>query len=288
MQKHIDKAKILVETLPYLRSFRNKIVVIKYGGSAMLNETLKKQVVQDISFMKMAGIFPVIVHGGGPEINNFLNKIQKKSEFVEGLRVTDEETMEVVEMTLSGKINKEISANLQNQGLNAVGISGKDGNLLIAKKKFINGQDVGFIGEVETVNTELIEILIEKDFIPVISPVAREMEGNSYNINADYAASAIAGALKAEKLIFLTDIEGLLKDVNDPSSLISRISVSEAQKLIDDKTISGGMIPKIDCCMEAVKKGVSAVHILDGRIEHSLLLDIFTDKGFGTLVYNDN
>lgn len=285
MQKYIDKAKTLIEALPYIRSFYGKIVVIKYGGNAMVNEKLKENVFQDIALMKLVGMLPVIVHGGGPEINKLLNKIGKSSKFVNGLRVTDEETMEAVEMVLSGKINKDIITNIQKQGLNAVGISGKDGNILTAVKKFVNGHDAGFIGEVKKVNPSLIETLIEKDFIPVIAPVAKDIDGNSYNINADYAASAIAGALKAEKLVFLTDIEGVLKDVNSPESIISDMTITEAENLIKTGTIAGGMIPKVDCCIEGVKKGVKKVHILDGRIEHSMLLEIFTDRGIGTMIH---
>ena len=235
MQKYIDKAKILIEALPYIKSFNGKTVVIKYGGSSMINENLEKTVIQDIALMKLVGMCPVIVHGGGAEINKFLKRLNKKTEFVNGLRITDEETMEVVEMVLSGKVNKKIAANIQNQGLNAVGISGKDGNVFTAKKKLVNGKDVGFIGEIETVNPHLIKTLTENNFIPVIAPVAKDINGNTYNINADYAASAVAGALQAEKLVFLTDIEGVLKDINDPLSIISNITITKAEQLIKDK-----------------------------------------------------
>lgn len=287
MQKYIDKAKILIEALPYIKSFSGKIVVVKYGGSAMLNNELKKSVMQDIVFMKLVGICPVIVHGGGPEINKMLKQIDKKPEFINGLRVTDEETMEVVEMVLSGKVNKDIVMNIQNLGFNAVGISGKDGNILKAKKKLVDGQDAGFIGEVTEVNPHLIKVLIENDFIPVISPIGMDESGNTYNINADYAASAIAGALDAEKLVFLTDIAGVLRDVNIQESLISSMTVCEAKNLIKDGIISGGMIPKVDCCIEGVEKGVKTVHILDGRVEHSLLLEIFSHAGMGTMINRD-
>ncbi len=287
MQKYIDKAKTLIEALPYIKSFSGKTFVIKYGGSAMIKNELKKKVIQDIVLMKLVGICPIIVHGGGPEINKQLKRIGKKSEFVNGLRVTDEETMEAVEMVLAGKVNKEIVTDIENHELNAVGISGKDGNILIARKKLINGQDAGFIGEVESVNPGLIEALTEKGFIPIIAPVAKDMKGNSYNINADYAASAIAGALKAEKLVFLTDIEGVLKEVSDSKSIISNMTITEAENLIQQGIISGGMIPKVDCCIEGVKKGVKTVHILDGRIEHSLLLEIFTEHGIGTMIHKD-
>lgn len=287
MQQYIEKAKTLIEALPYIRSFYGKTVVIKYGGSAMLNDQLKKSVLQDIVLMKLVGMCPVVVHGGGNEISALLKRLDIKTEFVNGLRVTDADSMEVVEMVLSGKINKEIATIIQNNGVNAVGISGKDGNTLLAKKKLIDGQDAGFIGEIETVDTKLIKTLIQNDFVPVIAPVGKDRTGQSYNINADYAASAVAGALEAEKLVFLTDIEGVLKDVNDPKSLISNIKLSEAEKLINDGVISGGMIPKIQCCMEGVKQGCKTVHILDGRLEHSLLLEIFTDKGIGTMIHKD-
>jgi len=287
MQKYIDKAKNLIEALPYIKSFSGKTVVVKYGGSAMLNEELKKSVIQDIVLMKLVGICPVIVHGGGPEINKMLKQIDKQSEFINGLRVTDEETMEVVEMVLSGKVNKDIVMNIQNQGFNAAGISGKDGNILKARKKLIDGQDAGFIGEIVGVNPNLIKILIQNDFIPVIAPTSMGEDGNTYNINADYAASAIAGALEAEKLVFLTDIAGVLRNINDSKSIISNMTVCQAKKFIEDGTISGGMIPKVDCCIEGVEKGVKTVHILDGRVEHSLLLEIFTDTGIGTMINRD-
>lgn len=284
MQKYIDKAKILIESLPYIKEFNGKIIVIKYGGSAMLNEELKKAVMQDISLMKLVGMRPVVVHGGGPEINQLLDRLGIESTFIEGLRVTDEETMEVVEMALCGKVNKSIVNHLISVGGQSVGISGKDGNLLEAEKILVNDKDVGFVGRVKKVNPELINTLIENDFIPVIAPVGRDNNGITYNINADYAAKSIAVALKAEKLIFLTDIEGVLRDKNDSETLISCLSVDEAEKMVDDKIIQGGMIPKIECCNKAVKKGVKSVHILDGRVEHSLLLEIFTEAGIGTMI----
>jgi acetylglutamate kinase len=284
MEKYIEKAKVLIEALPYIKDFYGKTLVIKYGGSAMLDEKISETIIQDIVLMKFIGINVVIVHGGGPEINKMLKQLGKEPEFVKGLRVTDEETMDVVQMVLAGKINKDIVGYIQSHGLKAVGICGKDGNLLQAQKKLIDGNDVGYLGEIVSVDTSLIETLIQNDFIPVISPIGIDNDSNSYNINADYAAASIAGALKAQKLIFLTDIEGVLKDVNDKSSLISSLKVSEVKQLIENKTISGGMIPKVDCCVEAIKKGVKSVHILDGRIEHSLLLEIFTQKGIGTIV----
>ncbi len=284
MQKYIEKANVLIEALPYIKEFSGNIFVIKYGGSAMLDERLKQKVFQDIVLLKRVGIYPVIVHGGGPSINNMLHEIGKEPEFVDGLRITDAKTMEVVEMVLSGKVNKDIVSNLQVLGVNAVGVSGKDGNILTAKKKYINGKDAGQIGEVEKVNTDLIKALIDNDFIPVIAPVGKDCSGNGYNINADYAASAIAGALNANKLVYLTDVPGVLKDVNDSESLISRMTIKEVASYIEQKIISGGMIPKVECCVSGVEAGVKTVHILDGRVEHSLLLEIFTHKGIGTQI----
>lgn len=284
MEQFIEKAKVLIEALPYIKEFYGKTVVIKYGGSAMVDEKIKETVIQDIILMKLVGINPVIVHGGGPEINKFLKQMNKESQFVKGLRVTDEETMEVVEMVLSGKVNKSIVSDIQNQGINSVGISGKDGETLFAEKKLVDGADVGYVGEIVKVNPNLIITLIQTDFVPVIAPVGIDKEGNSYNINADYAAVAVAGALEAEKLVFLTDVEGVLMDVSDSSSVISRLSVKNVDVYIDKGIISGGMIPKVKCCVEGVKKGVKTVHILDGRIEHCLLLEIFTHEGVGTMI----
>lgn len=283
MEEYIEKAKILVEALPYIKQFNGKIVVIKYGGSAMVDEQIKEQVIEDIVLMKLVGFKPVIVHGGGKEISKTLSALQIESEFYNGLRVTSQETVEVVEMVLSGKVNKDVVQLIQNHDLNAVGISGKDARTLKVTKKVVEGKDIGFVGEIKEVNTDLITSLIDNDFIPVIAPVGTDNTGQTYNINADYAASAIAGALSAEKLIFLTDVEGVLKDVNDSSSLISKISIDEVDHYIDNKTISGGMIPKVMCCVEGIQKGVKNVHILDGRVEHSLLLEIFTKSGVGTM-----
>lgn len=287
MQQYIEKVKTLIEALPHIKKYSGKTLVIKYGGSAMLNENLKQAVIQDIVLMKLVGVQPIIVHGGGNEISTLLKRLDIKTEFVDGLRVTDEETMEVVEMVLSGKINKNIVTLIEKQGLDAVGISGKDGNLLTARKKLIKGKDAGFIGEIENVDTRLIKTLIQNDFIPVIAPVAKDIHYNSFNINADYAASAIAGALHAEKLVFLTDIPGVLKDINDPDTLISNIKVGEAEQLIREGVISGGMIPKVECCIEGVNAGVKTVHILDGRVEHCLLLEVFTDHGIGTMIHGE-
>ncbi|EKE02224.1 MAG: hypothetical protein ACD_20C00410G0010 [uncultured bacterium] len=283
MENYIEKANIIAEMLPYIKKFHNKVFVIKYGGSAMVNESIRKTVMQDIALLKFIGIRPVIVHGGGPEINAALQEAGIESKFINGLRVTDKETMQIVEAVLFGKINKEIMQDIEKLGASAIGICGKDSNTLIATKKYIDGNDLGFVGEVNQVNTNLLNMLIESNIIPVVSPIGVDKEGNTYNINADYAAVAVAGALKAEKLIFLTDVAGVLKDVNDSSSLISELSIEEIPKYIADKTISGGMIPKVECCVAGVKQGVRSVYILDGRIEHSLLMEVFTDKGFGTV-----
>ncbi|PKM94198.1 MAG: acetylglutamate kinase [Firmicutes bacterium HGW-Firmicutes-1] len=283
MEKIIEKAKILIEALPYIKEFNSKIVVIKYGGSAMIDDRIKETVIEDIVLMKLVGLKPVIVHGGGNEISDVLKQMGKKSEFVNGLRVTNEDTVEVVEMVLSGKINKGIVQLIQNHGINAVGISGKDGKTLKVVKKETEGVDYGFVGEITDVDTKLIMSLLDNDFIPVIAPLGTDKNGLTYNINADYAASAIAGALSAEKLLFLTDVEGVLTDVDDKASLISRIQVAEVNKYISDGIISGGMIPKVECCVEGIKAGVKNVHILDGRVEHCMLLEIFTKSGVGTM-----
>ncbi|PKM52288.1 MAG: acetylglutamate kinase [Firmicutes bacterium HGW-Firmicutes-7] len=287
MEKIIEKAKILIEALPYIKEFNSKIVVIKYGGSAMIDEKIKETVIEDIVLMKLVGLKPVIVHGGGNEISEVLKLMGIKSEFVNGLRVTNEDTVEVVEMVLSGKINKGIVQLIQNHGINAVGISGKDGKTLKVAKKQSEDIDYGFVGEISEVDTKLIMSLLDNDFIPVIAPLGTDHKGLTYNINADYAASAIAGALDAEKLIFLTDVEGVLSNVDDKSSLISRIKLVEVDKYISDGVISGGMIPKVECCVEGIRAGVKNVHILDGRVEHCMLLEIFTKNGVGTMFGND-
>lgn len=283
MEKYIEKAKVLVEALPYIKEFNGKVVVIKYGGSAMVDEKIKEMVIEDIVLMKLVGFKPVIVHGGGKEISKTLNRMGIDSEFYNGLRVTSKETVEVVEMVLSGKVNKDVVQLIQNHDLSAVGISGKDGKTLKVNKKIVEGKDIGYVGEIKKVDTTLINSLINNDFIPVIAPVGTDDLGETYNINADYAASAIAGALKAEKLIFLTDVEGVLKDVKNSDSLISQISIDEVDGYINTDVISGGMIPKVMCCVEGIEKGVKNVHILDGRVEHSLLLEIFTKSGVGTM-----
>ncbi|ADZ83118.1 acetylglutamate kinase [Cellulosilyticum sp. ST5] len=285
MNDGLEKAKVLIDALPYIREFNGNTVVIKYGGSAMLDPEINKTIVQDIVLLKLVGLKPVIVHGGGPEINNMLKRLDIQSEFINGLRVTTKETMEVVEMVLAGKVNKQIVEMISGQGGCPVGLTGKDGKILRAKKLNKDGVDLGFVGEIEKVNTRLIKSLIDNDFIPIIAPIGSDEEGNTYNINADYAAVAIAGALNAQKLVFLTDVEGVLKDKDDPKSLISFLSDSEAKKYIESGIIAGGMIPKVECCMEAIEEGVSMVHILDGRKKHALILEIYTPNGIGTMMY---
>lgn len=281
MQKNIEKIRTLFESLPYIRKFFNKTIVIKYGGNAMIEDELKKSFARDIVLMKYVGINPVIVHGGGPQIGGLLTKLGKESRFVKGIRVTDNETMDVVEMVLVGKINKEIVGLINHFGGKAVGLGGKDGGLLKAKKLKMKGEEMGFVGDVEEVNPAVIKTLEMNSFIPVIAPVGGGEEGVSYNINADTVAGKIASALKAEKLILLTDVQGVLdKDKN----LISSLSLSEARSLITKKVAVGGMIPKLQCCMEAVAGGVTAAHIIDGRVEHAVLLEVFTDKGIGTAI----
>ena len=284
MQIYIDKAKTLMEALPYIKRFYDKTVVIKYGGSALINDNIKQTVIQDIALMKLVGMHPVIVHGGGPDINAFLEQMNIESKFINGLRVTDEKTMEIVEMVLSGKLNKHIVTEIETQGVKAVGISGKDGGIIKAQKIEKDGIDYGCVGDIVSVDPTLIQSLINNEFIPVIAHIGKDENVTKYNINADYAAVAIAGALKAEKLVFLTDVEGVMRDINDPNSIMSFISSKKIQKLIDDGTISGGMIPKVECCMEGIKKGVNNVHILDGRVEHCLILEVFTPEGIGTMI----
>lgn len=285
MNEGLEKAQVLIDALPYIRDFNGNTVVIKYGGSAMLDPDINETIVQDIVLLKLVGLKPVIVHGGGPEINNMLNRLDIKSEFINGLRVTTKETMEVVEMVLAGKVNKQIVEMISRQGGCPVGLTGKDGKILRAKKLEKEGVDLGFVGDIAKVNTRLIKSLIDNDFIPIIAPIGSDEEGNTYNINADYAAVAIAGALNAEKLVFLTDVEGVLKDKEDSSSLISFLNDKEAKEYIASGVIAGGMIPKVECCMEAIEKGVSMVHILDGRKKHALILEIYTPDGIGTMIY---
>ena len=282
-QKYLDKAEVLIEALPYIQRFNRKIIVVKYGGSAMVDEELKKSVIQDVVLLKLVGFKPIIVHGGGKEISKWVSKVGKEPRFVNGLRVTDEETMELAEMVL-GKVNKELVSLVESLGVRAVGLSGKDGGLLRVEKKFSQGQDIGFVGNVTDVNPQILLDLLEKDFLPIVCPIGMDDNYATYNINADDAACAIAKAMHAEKLAFLTDIEGVYKDPEDPESLISKLFVKEAKELIFNGNVGGGMIPKLQNCMDAIEEGVSRVHILDGRIKHCLLLEIFTDKGIGTAI----
>ena len=285
--KYLEKAEVLIEALPYIQRFNRKIIVVKYGGSAMIDEELKKSVIEDVVLLKLVGFKPIIVHGGGKEISRWVSKVGMETQFVNGLRVTDADTMELAEMVLS-KVNKELVAKVQSLGVKAAGISGKDGGLLTVKKKYSDGQDIGFVGEVTKVDTQIITDLLEKDFLPVVFPVGMDSEFNTYNINADDAASAIATALKAEKLAFLSDVEGVRLDPEDPESVISELYIPEAEELIDSGIVAGGMLPKIQNCIDALNKGVSRVHIMDGRIPHSLLLEIFTNKGTGTALLKES
>lgn len=286
MDKVLEKAQVLIEALPYIQRFNRKIIVVKYGGSAMVDEELKKQVIQDVTLLKLVGFKPIIVHGGGKEISRWVGKVGMEPVFVNGLRKTDEDTMEIAEMVLN-KVNKSLVKLVQELGVNAIGISGKDGGLLKVQKKLSNGEDIGFVGEITEVNPKIIYDLLEKDFLPIVCPIGMDDEYNTYNINADDAACAIARAVSAEKLAFLTDIEGVYKDPNDSNSLISELTVSEAKELITDGFIGGGMLPKLNNCIDAIENGVSRVHILDGRIAHCLLLEIFTNKGIGTAILDD-
>ncbi|WP_072985756.1 acetylglutamate kinase [Clostridium cavendishii] len=278
-----NRANTLIEALPYIQDYYGKTIVIKYGGNAMINSGLKESVIKDIILMSLVGIKVVLVHGGGPDINKFLRKINKVPEFINGLRYTDEETAEIVQMVLAGKVNKELVGLINNYGGKGIGLCGIDGKMLKAKKNnsFV---DLGFVGEIEKVNTDIINDSLSSGYITVIATVAKGEDGKTYNINADLAASKIAAALKAEKLILLTDVRGLLKDFKDDDSLISRIKLSEIPSLIENKIISGGMIPKIDCCEEAIRLGVKKAHIIDGRIPNSILLEMFSDLGIGTLI----
>lgn len=286
MQEILQKAEVLIEALPYIQRFNRKIIVVKYGGSAMVDEELKKSVIQDVTLLKLVGFKPIIVHGGGKEISKWVEKSGMEPEFVNGLRKTDAATMEIAEMVL-GKVNKSLVQMVQELGVNAIGISGKDGGLLKVDKKYSDGQDIGFVGDVKEVNPKVLFDLLEKDFLPIVCPIGLGDEFDTYNINADDAACAIARAMRAEKLAFLTDIEGVYKDPEDPETLISELTVTEAHKLMRDGYIGGGMLPKLHNCIDAIEHGVSRVHILDGRIPHCLLLEIFTNKGIGTAIIND-
>ncbi len=287
MEKVLGKAEVLIEALPYIQKFNRKVIVVKYGGSAMADEELQKSVVKDVALLKLVGFKPIIVHGGGKEISGWVKKVGKEAEFVNGLRVTDAETMEIAEMVLN-KVNKRLVKMVEELGIHAIGISGKDGGLLKVKKRFSDGQDLGFVGEITGVDPKLLLDLLEKDFLPIVAPIGLDNDFNTYNINADDAACAIAKAMGANKLAFLTDIEGVYKDPEDPSTFISRLTVSEADSLVEKGYIGGGMLPKIANCTDAIKNGVSRVHILDGRKPHSLLLEVFTDTGIGTMFFRDD
>lgn len=286
MNQILEKAKTLVEALPYIQKFNRKIIVVKYGGSAMSNEELQKNVIKDVTLLKLVGFKPIIVHGGGKEISRWVEKVGMEARFVNGLRVTDADTMEIAEMVL-GRVNKSLVSMVQELGVKAVGISGKDGGLLQCEKKYADGQDIGYVGEIVQVNPKVIYDLLEKDFLPIIAPVGLDDQFATYNINADDAACAIAKAVSAEKLAFLTDIEGLYRDINDKSTFISRLTASQADELIESGYIGGGMLPKLANCTSAIREGVNRVHILDGRVAHCLLLEIFTDHGIGTAIIAD-
>ena len=287
-----DKAEILVDALPYIQEFYGTTVVIKYGGNAMIHDALKENVMRDVALMKFVGIRPILVHGGGPEITGFLKKIGKESAFVSGLRVTDEETVEIAEMVLDGKLNSEIVGLLNLRGVRAVGLSGKDAGLIKAKKKratvYENNAarevDIGYVGAVTEIDTGIISDLLHQGYVPVIAPIGMGEHGESYNINADYVAAEIAGALQAEKLLLLTDVEGVYKDFANKGSLISQLHMDEAREYIRSNVIEGGMIPKVEACLRALEAGAHKAHIIDGRLDHSILLEIFTSRGIGTMV----
>ena len=286
MQQYLDKAEVLIEALPYIQRFNRKIIVVKYGGSAMVDENLKKRVIEDVTLLKLVGFKPIIVHGGGKEISKWVGRVGMEPQFINGLRVTDADTMEIAEMVL-GRVNKSLVQLVEELGVRAIGISGKDGGLLKVDKKYSGGQDIGYVGEIKQVNAQILFDLLEKDFLPIVCPVGLDDDFNTYNINADDAACAIARAVQAEKLAFLTDIEGVYKDPDDPDTLISELRVDEAQELMKEGYIGGGMLPKLQNCIDAIENGVSRVHILDGRIPHCLLLEIFTNKGIGTAILNN-
>lgn len=286
MEMWQEKANVLIEALPYIQKFNRKIIVVKYGGSAMVDEELQKNVIKDVTLLKLVGFKPIIVHGGGKEISRWISKVGMEPRFINGLRVTDEPTMEIAEMVL-GRVGKKLVSMVQELGVKAVSISGKDGMLLECEKKYSNGEDIGYVGEIVNVNEKILLDLIEKDFLPIVSPVGMDKDFKTYNINADDAACAIARAVKAEKLAFLTDIEGVYKNPDDKKSLISELRIGEARKLMEDGNIGGGMLPKLNNCIDAIENGVSRVHILDGRMTHCLLLEIFTNKGIGTAILND-
>ena len=279
----MEKAEVLIEALPYIQRFNRKIIVVKYGGSAMVDEELKKHVIQDVVLLKLVGFKPIIVHGGGKEISKWVNKVGMEPRFVNGLRVTDEPTMEIAEMVLN-KVNKSLVQMVNELGVQAVGVSGKDGMMLKCGRKYSRGEDIGFVGDIREVNPKIIYDLLEKDFLPIICPIGYDDNYLSYNVNADDAACAIATAVKAEKLAFLTDVEGVYRDFEDKESLISEMTVEEAGEFVAGGSLGGGMLPKLQNCIDAIREGVNRVHILDGRIPHCLLLEIFTNKGIGTAI----
>lgn len=286
MEQVMIKAQTLIEALPYIQKFNNKKVVVKYGGSAMLDENLQANVIKDVALLKLIGMKPIIVHGGGKEISKWIDKVGKETKFVEGLRVTDEETMEIAEMVLN-RVNKHLVQMVEQIGVKAVGICGKDGATIKVERKMPNGKDIGFVGDIKQVDTGLIDTLIENDFIPVIAPIGIDDSFQTYNINADDAACAVAQAIGAEKLAFLTDIEGVYTDPDDKDTLISVLTLNRADELINDGFIGGGMLPKLKNCIDAVRNGVARVHILDGRKEHCLLLEFFTNRGIGTAIIDN-
>ena len=281
---NMERAEVLTQALPYIKKYSGKIVVIKYGGNAMINEQLKQQVMEDIALLWLIGVKVVLVHGGGPEISETMKRLGKQAQFVNGLRVTDKETVDIVQMVLAGKVNKTLVNLLQMKGGHAVGLSGIDGGIIEATMK---DEALGYVGRITRIRTQPITDLLEKNYIPVISTVASDRLGNTYNINGDTAAAYIAGALNAVRLIMMTDIAGILRDKDDPSTLIPALTVKEAKKLFDEGVISGGMIPKVDCCIEAINKGVKHVVIMDGRVPHSILMELLTDEGAGTMVMGD-
>ena len=281
---NMERAEVLTQALPYIKKYSGKIVVIKYGGNAMVNEQLKQQVMEDIALLWLIGVKVVLVHGGGPEISETMKRLGKQAQFVNGLRVTDKETVDIVQMVLAGKVNKSLVNLLQMKGGHAVGLSGIDGGIIEATMK---DEALGYVGKITRIRTQPITDLLEKNYVPVISTIASDRLGNTYNINGDTAAAYIAGALNAERLIMMTDIAGILRDKDDPSTLIPALTVKEAKKLFDEGVISGGMIPKVDCCIEAIDKGVKHVVIMDGRVPHSILMELLTDEGAGTMVMGD-
>jgi acetylglutamate kinase len=284
MEKYIEKANILIEALPYIQQFKKKTMVIKYGGSFMYDEEIKQSVMDDIALMRLVGIRIIMVHGGGKDISSMLSDLEIQTEFVDGLRITNEKVVEVAEMVLAGKINKEIVQLLQNREISAVGLSGKDGGMIKVKKKFVNDLDIGFVGEIIHVDSRILSTLLKDDYLPVIAPIGTDKTGQSYNINADHVAYAIASAVKAEKLIYLTDTDGVYMDPDNPDSIIRRLAADRVPQLIEEGVISGGMIPKVQNSVDAINGGVNSVHILDGKVQHSLLLELFTAAGVGTMI----